>query len=81
MHPTWLALLELLALVALTTADAFGFVPLSRTPFLLLLGWASLRLRGLAWRDVGFAHPPRMARAIAIGIAAGVEQIELIASN
>src|SRR5687768_14084645 len=70
--PTWLPLLELTALVALTTADAFGLVPLSRTPFLLLIGWASLRLRGMGWRDVGFARPPRLWRAIAIGIAAGV---------
>ena len=72
MPPSWIPLLELLALVALTAADAFGYVPLSRTPFLLLIGWASLRLRGMAWRDVGFARPPRLGRAISIGIAAGV---------
>ena len=72
MRQTWLPLLELIALAALTIADALGLVPLSRTPFLLLLGWASLRVRRLAWRDIGFARPPRLARAVAIGIAAGV---------
>ena len=71
---------EFCALVALTIADARGLVPLSRTPFLLLLGWASLRLRGLRWRDVGFSSPPRMRRAIAIGIVAGLV-IELFAIN
>ena len=71
---------ELCALVALTVADARGLIPLSRTPFLLLLCWASLRLRRLRWRDIGFARLPRMRRAIAIGIVAGLA-IELFAIN
>ncbi len=69
---------ELSALIALTIADARGLVPLSRTPFLLLLCWASLRLRRLAWRDIGFTRAPRLARAVAVGIAAGLA-IELFA--
>ena len=32
----------------------------------------SLRARGRKWRDLGLARPPRFARAIAIGIAAGL---------
>ena len=75
-----LLLIELSALIALTVADGWGFVPLSRTPFLLLLGWASLRWRRLAWRDIGLRHPRRMWRAIAVGIAAGLA-IELFALN
>jgi membrane protease YdiL (CAAX protease family) len=71
---------ELGALIALTIADARGLVPLSRTPFLLLLCWASLRLRRLPWRNVGFTRPPRLGRAIAIGIVAGLA-IELFAIN
>jgi membrane protease YdiL (CAAX protease family) len=63
---------ELGALIALTIADARGLIPLSRTPFLLLLCWASLRLRQLSWRDIGFIRPPRMRRAIAIGLVTGV---------
>lgn len=71
---------ELGVLIALTIADARGLVPLSRTPFLLLLCWASLRLRRLRWRDIGFARPPRMGRAIAIGTVAGLA-IEIFAIN
>jgi len=71
---------ELGALITLTIADARGLVPLSRTPFLLLLCWASLRLRRLPWRNIGFARPPRLGRAIAIGIVAGLA-IELFAIN
>jgi membrane protease YdiL (CAAX protease family) len=70
--------IEIAALTTLTVADAWGLVPLSRTPFLLLLGWASLRLRGLSWRDAGFRRPPRFARAVAIGVVAGLA-IELFA--
>lgn len=75
----WLLLAgELGALIVLTIADARGLVPLSRTPFLLLLCWVSLRLRRLSWRDIGFTRPPAMQRAIAIGIVAGLA-IELFA--
>src|SRR5215210_8513362 len=79
-HDRLLLVGEFCALVALTLADARGLIPLSRTPFLLLLCWASLRLRRLRWRDIGFARLPRMRRAIAIGIVAGLA-IELFAIN
>ncbi|MFN2397022.1 MAG: lysostaphin resistance A-like protein [Gemmatimonadaceae bacterium] len=74
----WILTLELGALIALTIADAFGLVPLSRTPFLLLLCWASLRFRRLAWRDIGFTRAPRLARAVTAGIVAGLA-MELLA--
>lgn len=74
----WLFAGELAALAALTVADTFGLVPLSRTPFLLLLGWLSLRLRRLRWRDVGFRPPPALGRALLLGLAAGVA-MELLA--
>jgi membrane protease YdiL (CAAX protease family) len=73
MHiPMRLAFAELAFIVALAVADFYGRVPLSRTPFLLLLGWISLRLRGLRWRDVGLHRPPDWLRAIAIGAVAGI---------
>ena len=68
----WLLLGESAFVVALAVADLYGLVPLSRTPFLLLLGWISLRLRGLGWRDVGFVRPRDWRRAIALGSLAGV---------
>jgi membrane protease YdiL (CAAX protease family) len=79
-HHSLLLVGELGALIALTIADAWGIVPLSRTPFLLLLCWASLRLRRLPWREIGFTRPPRLRRAIAIGLVAGVA-LELFAIN
>ena len=36
-------------------ADGAGFIPLSKTPFLFLVAWASLRLRGSGWPRPAFA--------------------------
>ena len=52
-------------------ADVAGYVPLSKTPFLLLIAWASLRLRGLRWHDVGLRLPEGWLRLALIGIVAG----------
>jgi len=52
--------------------DFYGVVPISSTPFLVVLGWISLRLRGLRWRDAGFTRPPDWPRAILLGCAAGI---------
>jgi uncharacterized protein len=74
-HPgesPWLVAIEAAFLVALTVADLYGAVPLSRTPFLVALGWMSLRLRGLGWRDVGFARPRDWRRALLLGTLAGL---------
>ena len=64
--------LELGLIAAIFWADEAGFVPLSKTPFLFLVAWASLRLRGLRWRDVGLALPPGWPGLAGIGLAVGV---------
>jgi hypothetical protein len=74
----WLAAVELAIVVALFAADRHGLVPLSNTPFLFALGWISLRVRGLGWRDVGFVRPRRWLRTLALATAAGIG-MELLA--
>ena len=64
--------LEVALFAGVFWADAAGWVPLSKTPFLFLIAWASLRLRGLRWRDVGLRLPVRWQRIVAIGVAAGI---------
>lgn len=64
--------LEAALIVGLFWGDEAGYVPLSKTPFLFLVAWGSLRLRGLRWRDVGLRLPERWRRAAAIGIAWGI---------
>ena len=68
----WAAAVEVALVVALTAGDFYEIVPISSVPFLLLMGWISLRRRGLRWRDTGFTRPPSWPRAIAVGIVAGI---------
>lgn len=63
---------ELLAFALIFWGDAAGYVPLSKTPFLLLVAWASLYARGLRWRHAGLSLDPNWRRLIAIGCVAGI---------
>ena len=53
-------------------ADGAGFIPLSKTPFLFVVAWGSLWLRGSGWRAVGLNLDRRWRVLLAIGITAGV---------
>ena len=74
-----LVAIELVIIVGLFVADIYHHIFFSKTPYLLLLGWLSLRLRGLRWRDVGFTRPSNWTRAVVLGLLAGIaiEAIEL----
>jgi uncharacterized protein len=63
---------EIALVAAIFWADEAGYVPLSKTPFLFLVAWGSLRLRGLGWRDVGLVLPAHWRRLALIGVAWGV---------
>jgi uncharacterized protein len=79
----WVIALEL-ALVALVfVADNYHYIVLSKTPYLLALGWLSMRLRGRRWRDIGLSIPRNWRRLILIGVAAGIamELLELFATQ
>lgn len=79
----WLTLSEFAIVAAIFAADVYHHIYISKTPYLFLLGWASLRLRGLRWKDVGFARPRSWGDAIAIGVAAGlgIELFELFVTQ
>jgi len=68
----WVALLDVTGLALLYVADWRGLVPLNDTPWLVLLGWLSLRLRGLRWRDIGLARYRSWARTLLVGTVCGV---------
>jgi len=78
-----LLMAEIAIIAGLFVADVYHHVLLSKTPYLFLLGWASLRVRGLRWKDVGFARPRSWPRAVLFGIAAGIcmELFELFVSQ
>jgi uncharacterized protein len=78
-HSVWLAVAEFAIVAGLFYADVHHHIFVSKTPYLFLLGWASLRLRGMRWKDVGFARPRSWGKAVLVGIAVGVamEALEL----
>jgi uncharacterized protein len=64
--------LEAALIAVIFWGDEAGYVPLSKTPFLFLVAWGSLRLRGLRWRDVGLQIPARWPRIAVFGITWGL---------
>ena len=79
----WLALAEFALVALIFFADKKHLIPVSKTPFLLLLGWISLRLRGLRWRDVGLTKNRSWLLTLALGVGAGLvmEAFELFVSQ
>lgn len=76
---TLLAAGEIAAVLLIFTADWLHLIPYSKTPFILLLGWASLRVRGKRWKDVGLARFRTWRATLLYGFAAGagMEALEL----
>jgi len=79
----WLVLVEFAVVAGLFVADVYHHIYISKTPYLFLLGWASLRLRGMKWRDVGFARPRSWGKAFLLAVAAGsaMELLELFVTQ
>ena len=70
--------LEIAVFAAVVIADAAGYVPITQTLFLVPLIWLVLRLQRQPWAALGWARPPSFARAVAVGVVAGVA-MELLA--
>jgi len=79
----WLALVEFAIVAGLFYADIHHHIYVSKTPYIFLLGWASLRLRGMRWKDVGFARPTSWGKALLAGVVIGVcmEAMELFVTQ
>ena len=60
---------ELIIALLIMVVYLADFIPLSATPFLLLLGWLSLWRRGSGWRAVGLRRPARWRDTLLLGIA------------
>jgi membrane protease YdiL (CAAX protease family) len=79
----WLAVVELVVVILIFWADTRHLIPFSKTPFLFLFGWISLRLRRLSWRGVGLKWYVTWRNTLALGVTAGVllEAFELFVSQ
>jgi uncharacterized protein len=68
----WLIWVELLVVGLVFVADAKRLIPFSKTPFLLVFAWISLRVRNLRWSDVGLRRYKTWGRTFRYGLAAGL---------
>jgi uncharacterized protein len=68
----WLALGELAGVALIFVAAYLHFIPFSKTPFLLALGWISLWMRRVGWRGVGLKRYRSWPITLALGIACGI---------
>jgi membrane protease YdiL (CAAX protease family) len=68
----WLVLIEFALVVAVYAARQHHILKLSATPYLFLVAWSSLRLRGIQWKQIGFTRYRTWAMTVLLGIACGV---------
>jgi uncharacterized protein len=68
---------------ALFVADVRHHIFISKTLYLFVLAWLSLRFRGLRWKDVGLTRPHRWLPVVAAGVLAGIgiELLELFVTQ
>jgi membrane protease YdiL (CAAX protease family) len=68
----WAAAELLVAALLVVGANVLDVVPVSETPWLVALGWLSLRLRGRGWRSVGLRRPVRWITTVEAALVAAV---------
>jgi membrane protease YdiL (CAAX protease family) len=78
-----LVLVDLLLVAAVFVTDQHHLIFFSKTPYLLAIGWISMALRGIGWRDIGLCGSPRWPVLLLAGVAAGLvmEALELFATQ
>lgn len=64
--------LEGVLFAAVFLASSCGFLPVSHTPYLLVLGWLMLLIRKKRWSDLGLKWPPHATSALVLAALAGM---------
>jgi hypothetical protein len=65
-------LAEFVLIGVIYIARQHHILKVSATPYLFLLGWISLRLRGIKWKEIGFSRYQTWATTLLLGVASGV---------
>ncbi len=68
----WLILVELIVVALIFVADERKLIPLSKTPFLLVFAWLSLRVRKLRWSDIGLSRFRSWPITLGAGVGVGL---------
>src|SRR5262249_50024179 len=69
-HSKELIVAELALFAAIFIADWQGLIWGSKTPLLFALGWISLYVRGMGWKDLGWGRYRTWMRTLVVGITA-----------
>jgi len=87
MRGKFLFTIEIVIVTAIFYLDWIGILPVSKTPYLFVLGWISIRARGLRWKDVGLSFAPEpnwpLGKIFIVGVVVGIgmEALELFATQ
>jgi uncharacterized protein len=83
MRSKFLFLVEIIVVAGVFYLDWVGKLPFSKTPYLFLLAWISIRIRGVRWKDVGLNGEQPFLKIFIIGLLAGIgmEALELFATQ
>lgn len=68
----WLILAEFVLVAAIYVGRQQHILKVSAAPYLFVLGWISLWLRKMRWKQIGFARYRTWATTLGLGIACGV---------
>jgi len=87
MRAKLLFVIEVLVIATIFHLDYLGLLPVSKTPYLFLLGWISIRLRRQRWKDFGLKLGPEpdwpLTKILFVGVVVGaaMEALELFATQ
>jgi hypothetical protein len=68
----WAAAELVLAAALVVGANIVDVVPVSETPWLVAIGWLSLRRRGLRWRNLGLERPSNWTSTVSLALGVGL---------
>src|SRR5271170_1162137 len=68
----WLILVEFALVAAIYVGRQHHILKASATPYLVLLAWISLRVRGVQWKQIGFTRYRNWTTTLLLGLASGV---------
>jgi uncharacterized protein len=71
-NSTWLALAEFVLVVAVYIGRHHHILKFSATPYLFLLAWISLRVRGISWKALGFTKYRTWLTTLFMGVSCGI---------
>ena len=79
----WLLVIEIAVIAGIFYLAWRHLLPVSKVPYLFVLGWISLRLRGQRWKDVGFTIAPNWPVLLFVGflVGLGMEALELFVTQ